>query len=104
MNFIKDNLKNTQEIPNIFFLEDNHICKYNKYGKIKKYFDVEYFSKSEQEKIILVINSYYDDLTIVIKPSTNDLIFYIKNQEFIKRVWHKYEQKYYPVINDNIKL
>jgi hypothetical protein len=87
----------------IFFLNDGKLAKYKK-NSIKEYFDLNCFEKKKQQEIIDIVNSYYNNLTIIKKPSTNDLIFGIKGQEFIKKVWHKYEQKFYPVINENIKL
>lgn len=96
-------IKSEIERPIIFFLNNEKIAKYNKHG-IKEYFDLSYFEKTKQQEIIDILNSYYDYLTIIKKPSTNDLIFEIKGQEFIKRIWHKYEQQFYPIINEKIKL
>lgn len=97
-------VKSDIERQKIFFIKDNYISKYNKDGNIKKYFDMEYFSIKKQETIVNILNSYFDNLVIIKKPKNNDLIFGIKGQEFIKRVWHKYEQRFYPIVNENVKL
>lgn len=88
----------------IFFLQNDYICKYNKKGNVKKYFDISCFSDLRKQQIIDVLNSWYDSLTIIKKPINNELSFAIKGQEFIKNTWHKYDDKYYPIINDNIEL
>ena len=89
--------------PNIFFLNNEFIAKYTK-DKIKEYFDMSCFTKEKQQEIVDVLNYHYDNLTIIKNPSKNELIFEIKGKEFIKRVWNKYENKYYPIVNEDIKL
>lgn len=96
---IKSNIK-----KKIFFLNEGYVVKYNKKHLIKKYFDLNCFSDTKKQEIIDVLNSWYEDLTIIKSPINNIISFQINKKEFIKNVWHKYEQKYYPVINDNIKL
>lgn len=88
----------------VFFLVNGQIAKYTKDMEIKTYFDLTYFPKVKRQEIINILNIHYNDLIIIRKPSTNDLIFQIKGHEFIKRVWHKYEQKFYPIINENINF
>lgn len=92
------------EQSEIFFLQNDYICKYNKKGDVKKYFDISFFSDLKKQEIIDILNSWYENLTIIKKPINNELSFAIKGQEFLKNTWHKYEGKYYPIINDNIEL
>jgi hypothetical protein len=88
---------------NIFFINDGFLAR-NKGDKIKEYVSLSLFSNRRQQELVDIINSYYQNLTIIKKPSTRELIIGIKGQEFIRTVWNKYECIFYPVINENIKL
>lgn len=92
-----------QEKSNIFFV-NNGFLSTKKNNKIKDYINLSMFVEKKQQEIVDIINSYYQNLTIIKKPYTNEIIFGIKGQEFIRRVWNKYEGIFYPVINENIKL
>lgn len=88
---------------NIFFINDGFLSTW-KGDKIKEYVNLSLFPKRKQQELIDIINSYYQNLTIIKKPSTKEVIFGIKGQEFIRTVWNKYECLFYPTINTNIKL
>jgi hypothetical protein len=88
---------------NIFFINDGFLST-SKGDKIKEYVSLSMFPKRKQQELVDIINSYYQNLTIIKKPSTKEVIFGIKGQEFIRTVWNKYECVFCPVINTNIKL
>jgi hypothetical protein len=88
---------------NIFFINDGFLST-SKGDKIKEYVSLSMFSFRKQQELIDIINSYYQNLTIIKKPSTKEIIFGIKGQEFIRTVWNKYECVFCPIINENIKL
>jgi hypothetical protein len=92
-----------QEKSNIFFINNGFLSRH-KENKIKAYIDLNSFSKRKQQEIADIINSYYQNLTIIKKPSTREIIFGIKGQEFIKMAWNKYDETFYPVMNEQIKL
>jgi hypothetical protein len=96
-------IKPEKERHNVFNLIDGKLFL-NKNNKIKEYFDFNNYSKKKQQIILDLLNSYYINLIIIKKPSNNDIIFGIKGQEFIRKVWHKYENKFYTIINENINL
>jgi hypothetical protein len=87
----------------VFLLNDNFLAK-RKADNVKNYIDMSTNTKRQQTEIIQILNSYYDNLTIIKKPSTNELIFGIKGQEFLKKVWNKFEGTFYLVMNEQIKL
>lgn len=87
----------------IFLLNGNFLAK-RKNDNIKNYIDISTTPKKQQIEIVDIINSYYENLTIIKKPFTNEIIFGIKGQEFLKKVWNKFEDKFYLVVNEQIKL
>ena len=91
------------EKSNIFFINNGFLSRKTN-DKIKDYINLSVFAERKRQEVVDIINSYYQNLTIIKKPYTNEIIFGIKGQEFIKQVWNKYEGIFYPVINENIKL
>ena len=87
----------------VFLLNGNFLAK-RKNDDIKNYIDMTAYPKKRQIEIVDIINSYYENLTIIKKPFTNEIIFGIKGQEFLKKVLNKFEDKYYLVVNEQIKL
>jgi len=87
----------------IFFMNGNFLAK-KKGDHIKNYLDVSTNPQKQQTEMIDILNSYYENLTIIKKPYTNEIIFGIKGQEFLKKLWNKYEGKFYVVMNEAINL
>lgn len=68
------------------------------------YIDLSANSKKQQTEIVDILNSYYDDLKIIEIPHKNEIIFEIKGQEFIRNFWHKYEERFYLVVNEEFVI
>ena len=92
-----------KEKCDVFLLNGNFLAK-RKNDYIKNYFDMSDISKKQRNLIIDIMNSYYENLTIIKKPYTNEIIFGIKGQEFLRKIWNKFEGKFYLVMNEQIKL
>jgi hypothetical protein len=86
-----------------FILSDNFLSR-KKGDRIKKYFDLSLISKKQQLEIIYIINSYYDNLTIIKKPSSSEIYFGIRGQEFIKKIKSKTDNKFSILVNEQIIL
>ena len=94
-----------KERHDIFLLNnDNNFLAKRKGDYIKNYIDMSVYPIKQKKEIIQILNSYYENLTIIKKPHTNELILGIKGQEFLKKLWNKVDKNFYLVMNEQIKL
>ena len=87
-----------------FVINGDFLAKRKKDDTVINYIDFSANSKKQQTEIVDILNSYYDDLKIIEIPYKNEIIFEIKGQEFIRNFWHKYEERFYFVVNEEFVL